>query len=597
MKTQLTDKASISAVLAEMTLEEKLTLLTGDTTFRGGKNEAHGIPAPLLLDGGTGFNYKQMLLETLFVAQEERQGKYDPETIKGPLEPFRISSVLAARTAREKDTNPDMKYVAERAVELLEEVRPADGNLGCYPPGMFLGATMNPKIVHDCGEAVGREASACHIDVLLGSPNVNIQRDPKNGRVFEGYSEDPCVTSKLAPHFVEGVQSTGVVANVKHFAANNQETDRMGVLETIDERALREIYFPGFKACVEHGCKTVMSAYNRINGTACAENPWLLKDVLRGEWGFQGFVMSDWGAMYDRVGGMKAGNDVTMPGPREIGCLVKAVENGELDEKEIDEACRNYLQILLEMPIMKGRKYSKIDVDYSMEAAYRIACEGITLLKNDGVLPLNRDNGIAFYGDKCKKYLECGTGSAAVVTNLSTNVYESAQKLLGEEKVSFGEITEYTGAVVAVIGAGGGEGADRADLQMDALDRKELERAIRDAKAAGKPVVLILNIAGAVEIMDYVDQADAILCVYFPGMAGGRATMDILLGDVNPSGKLPFTYPKYDRDTPTYLNFPGENQHVNYGEGIYVGYRYYDKKQVEPLYPFMYGLSYTEFAK
>ena len=231
MATKLTDRASIPAILAEMSVEEKLYLITGSTTFRGGYNEEHGIPAPLLLDGGTGFNTMQMNLEAMYQAREEVLGKVDPEIINSNMGGFGIA-MSGVKTDPNEMTDTDRKILA-RIPQILDETRPADGALGCYPPGMFFGATMNPDVIYQCGEALGREASACHVDVLLGTPNVNIHRDPRNGRLFEGYSEDPCVTSTLAPHFVRGVQDTGVVADVKHYVANNLETDRMGVNETI----------------------------------------------------------------------------------------------------------------------------------------------------------------------------------------------------------------------------------------------------------------------------------------------------------------------------------------------------------------------------
>jgi beta-glucosidase len=288
LKTQLTDRDSIPEVISEMTLEEKVLLLTGSTPFFGGENKEHGIPAPLFLDGGTGFNSGQMMLEALFETTAETDGKYDPEDITEPLGSLGISTSAVSKDA-EKQSERD-KQIIKRTGEIMNDVRPADRELGCFPPGMFLAATMDPELIEQCGEAVGREACACHIDVLLGAPNVNLHRDPRNGRIFEGYSEDPCVVSKLAPSFVKGVQSAGVAADVKHFACNNQETDRMGVNESIDERTVRELYLPGFRACVEAGCRTVMAAYNQINGKACAENEWLLKKVLRDEWKFKGFV-------------------------------------------------------------------------------------------------------------------------------------------------------------------------------------------------------------------------------------------------------------------------------------------------------------------
>ncbi len=596
MHTKLTDKASIPSLLSEMTLDEKLTLLTGRTTFLAGGAPRFGIPNPLFLDGGTGFNTMQMNLEACFQAYEEVKGAVDPETCPGGMDGFAISMEQSAHFAKPETMTDEDRKIAARIPEILDETRPADRRVGCYPPGMFFGATMNPDVIYQCGEALGREAVACHIDVLLGTPNVNLHRDPRGGRLFEGYSEDPCVVASLAPSFVKGIQSTGMVANVKHFAANNQETDRMGVDETVSERALRELYLPGFKACIDAGCKTVMSSYNQINGFPSSQNPWLLRKVLREEWGFKGFVMSDWGGVYDRVAAQNAGNDVCMPGPRSIQALKDAIADGRLTEDTVNEACANYLNILLEMPIMKGRNYTSIDCQHSMDAAYAAAKEGITLLKNTGILPLSKASGVAFYGPRCKKFCESGAGSAEVATELSTNLYDCTVEKIGADKVSFEQITPSTDYVVVTIGANGQEGADRPAMEMEKEDKPILAKAIADAKAAGKPVILVLNIAAPIDLSGCIDDVDAILCVYLPGMGGGQAASDILFGDVNPSGKLPLTFPKHYRDTPTYGNFPGEYAAVTYGEGIYVGYRYYDKKGIAPLFPFGFGLSYTTFA-
>ncbi len=583
MATQLTNEASIPQILAEMSPEEKMLLLTGTTPFRAGVNEAHGIPAPLFLDGGTGFNTMQMGFEAAFMAKEENEGKVDGETLKEPMESFTVAAMAYS------------KYT-QRIAEILDETRPADRKLGCYPPGMLLGATMNPEVIRACGEALGEEALVCGVDVLLGTPNVNIHRDPRGGRIFEGYSEDPCVVSSLAPAFVEGIQSTGVIADVKHFAANNSETDRMGVDEHVSERALREIYLPGFEACVKAGCKTVMSAYNSINGKPCAQNSWLLRDVLRGEWGFDGFVMSNWGAVYDRVEGQLAGNDVAMPGPREIGPIKEAYAKGILTDAILDEACTNYLKVLLQMPLMTGAHQDAIDVEKSMKAAYDAASEGITLLRNrNGLLPLSKQTGVAFYGKRSKKFAPCGAGSAEVDTVLETSMVDATAEKTGADRVSFEEITDATDVVVVTIGANGQEGADRPDMMMEPEDVPAMEKALADAKAAKKPVVLVLNIAGPVDISAYEKDIDAVLCVFLPGMAGGQAAADILFGDVNPSGKLPLSYPRRYTDTPTYGNFPGECMKLNYGEGIYVGYRYYDLKGIKPLFCFGHGLSYTTF--
>lgn len=562
MATRLTKKEDIQRILDEMDIDEKLYLLAGRTVFSGGGNPKYGIPYPLFLDGGTGFNSEQMRMETVFKAIEERDGILNPDNFKTSLDGFLVTIDIDSKWKTPELFTEDEKKLYERSKEIADTIRPSDGIFGCYPSGMLLGATMNPEVVESCGEAVGREASACNIDVLLGTPNVNIHRDPRSGRLFEGYSEDPYLVSKLAPKFVSGVQSTGVVANVKHFAANNQETDRMGVNEIISERALQEIYFPGFKACVQAGCKT---------------------------------VMSDWGAVYHRKDALLAGNDVVMPGPREISSLKSALKNHEISEDMVDEACKNYLNVVLDMPVVKGRKYDKIDPEYSMKRAYEAVIEGVTLLKNNGILPFNLKSKVSFYGQRSKKFLEYGSGSAAVITTLSTNVFDSAAEIIGNEQVEFEKVNPDTSAIVVTVGVSGHEGADRTSMDICTDDKILLEKAISDGRNNDIPVVLILNIAAPVNITDYADSLDAIICIYIPGMAGGKAAADILFGKVNPSGKLPLSYPKRYADVPSSINFPGEYMEVNYGEGIYVGYRYYEKKGIEPLFPFGFGLSYTKF--
>lgn len=585
MATKLKDRASIEKIIGEMTLEEKAACVTGGTPFYTRAMEKYGIPRLLWLDGGTGFNTNQFFLDKIYqdYAQErEKEGKpVDDEEFPGRMGGLEL--VL------------NNQELWNRRKEYAQKEMEGDREYGCYPPGMLLGATWNPLAAEECGQALGREANARGIDVLLGSPNVNIHRDPRNGRLFEGYSEDPCLVSKMAPSFVRGIQAEGVIADVKHFAANNQETDRMGVNEHISQRALREIYFPGFQACVEAGCRTVMSAYNLINGVPCAENPWLLKDVLRGEWGFEGCVVSDWSAACDQVEACRAGNDLVMPGPRSYSTVVKAVEEGELALEDLDQCVRNFLRIAVDTPAMKGRRegYEK---EEGIRAAYRAAAEGITLLKNDGVLPLKPDASLAFYGERSREMIASGAGSAAVNTSLDTNVYDCALEALGPDRVTFREIREDTQAVIITVGVNGQEGADRPDMKLDPEDCRELRLALDEAKKKKIPAVVLLNAAGPVEVEEWEEDASAILCLFIPGMQGGAAAMDILLGKVNPSGKLPLTFPRRYQDCPTYGNFPGYAGEVWYGEGIYVGYRYYEKKGVEVSYPFGHGLSYTEFS-
>lgn len=583
MATKLKDVGSIEKIISEMSVEEKAACITGGSSFYSRSMEKYGIPKLLLLDGGTGFNTNQFYLEKVFqeyAKKREQEGNpIDDEECVGRMGGLEI--VLS---------DPDLwQKRSEYANASLKEKE-----YGCYPPGMLMGATWNPSVIEACGHALGKETNMRGVDVLLGSPNVNIHRDPLNGRLFEGYSEDPCLVSKLAPSLVKGIQDEGIIANVKHFAANNQETDRMGVNEHISERALREIYLPGFQACVQAGCKTVMSAYNKINGVPCAQNRWLLQDVLRKEWGFDGFVVTDWSAAYDQVEACAAGNDLVMPGPRQFSTLVKAVANKSLKEEDLDECVRNFLKIVLETPAMKGRR-TAFDMREGIDAAYQAAKEGITLLKNDGVLPLKKGTGLAFYGECSKQMIACGAGSAAVNTSLNTSVYECAAAALGEENVCFGEIKEDTGAVIVTVGARGQEGADRPDMLMEPEDRAALDTAIQAAEEKNLPVIVLLNVAGPVQIVDWEPKAAAILCLFLPGMQGGQAAMDILFGKVNPSGKLPLTFPKKYRDCPTYGNFPGYNSEVWYGEGIYVGYRYYERKGIEVMYPFGFGMSYSTF--
>ncbi len=598
MTRTLTDKASIPALVAEMTLEEKAALITGASPFHTRALDQYGIPPALLLDGGTGVNNMQLMIDLLYQASEEVLHLDIAARAPSGMESFGAAMPILPKLSQPASLTVEEQQIVAQASAEMAKLKPAGASIGCFPPGMLLGATWDPQTVYACAQALGREVSAHQIDVLLGTPNVNIHRDPLNGRLFEGYSEDPCLAATLAPEFVKGIQDQGVVANVKHFAANNQETERLGINEHIPLRALHEIYFPGFKACVQQGgVRTVMSAYNQINGTPCAMNRWLLVDVLRERWGFDGMVMSDWGAAYDQVEAAAAGNDLVMPGPRNTRCLVDAVKAGTLSEDALDRCVENYLAVLLDMPVVRGRRYTAIDGDLSRRAAYRAAAEGIVLLKNEGgTLPLVKTDKVCFYGPKSKRLIESGGGSAQVWTELSSNPYDCTVDKIGAERVSFEVIDQDTRTVIVTVGAMGQEGADRPDMEIEAADRATLEKAIADAKSVQARVVVILNVAGPVRMVDWIDDVDAVLCVFFPGMEGGRAATDILFGDLNPSGKLPLTFPKYYRDSPTCGNFPGEFGEVWYGEGIYVGYRYYDLKGIEPLYPFGYGLSFTTFA-
>ena len=602
--TKLTNGASISALLREMTTEEKIDLLTGAGAFSSPAMPKYGIPSVLYLDGATGVNLMQYVCEfagSVAAALGGGQAAPATESLDSASSNESGGSVIGLMkliTSKEPlpETIPDpFKRIIHAFREKLAAVRPNGEEPNCFPPGMLLGATWDPDAVEKVAHAVAREASAYGVDVLLGTPNTNIHRDPRNGRLFESFSEDPYLSSRMALRFSRGVQAEGVVADVKHFAANNQETLRQGIDEQISERALREIYLPGFEAAVrEGGAMTVMSAYNSINGVPCAHNKWLLTDVLKKEWGFSGQVVSDWGAVYDQVTALNAGNDMDMPGPRGKQRLYDAAADGTLDLARLDDAVERTLRTILQTPAFTGKRMTAIDDAYSETAAYHAAAEGITLLKNDGVLPLKRGERLALFGRCADRLMESGSGSAQVDTSKGTRLPEELSRYT--DFVTRGGIGEEDETVLIVVGASGQEGKDRPDLHLDAEDERLLDETLTKAKAANKKTAVLLNVTGPVELLEYLDRIDALLCLYFPGGQGARAAADILFGAVSPSGKLPLTWPRTYRQTPTAFNFPGEYGKVNYGEGIFVGYRYYDYKGMEPLFPFGFGLSYSSFS-
>ena len=590
----LVNEASIPALLNEMTVREKVDFLTGWSGFSTLAMPQYGIPSVRYMDGCTGVNLLQYTMDFISILKlEEQKAGQNSTNESGGAAMDWVGYVTGAKPIPE-EFSQSVKDWVKKLQSMMAATRPEGEEPGCFPPGMLLGATWDPEIVYQVAEAVGREAQAYGIDILLGTPNTNIHRDPKNGRLFESFSEDPHLSSKLAPAMVRGVQDQGVVADVKHFAANNQETLRQGIDEQISERALREIYLPGFEAAVKDGkVGTVMSAYNSINGVPCAHNHWLLTRVLKEEWGFDGQVVSDWGGAYDQVAALNAGNDLDMPGPRSKEKVYEAVENGTISMERLNDAVTRMLQVILKTPKFQGKHYATIDNALSKKAAYDAAVSGITLLKNDGVLPLRKDARIALIGKLNERFMESGSGSAQVDTNKYTSLVAEVARYT--EYSNYGSILEETDTVIITVGASGQEGSDRRSMALDPDDRILLRESLAEAKAAGKKTVVLLNVAGPVELADVIDQIDALVILYFPGMEGARAAADILFGMVSPSGKLPLTFPKTYRDTPTAINFPGEYGKVYYGEGIFVGYRYYDYKNIVPLYPFGFGLSYSSF--
>jgi len=479
----------------------------------------------------------------------------------------------------------------------------------CFPPATGLGSSWNTALIEQVGRAIGREAAAEGVSVVLG-PGVNIKRSPLGGRNFEYYSEDPVLAGRAGAAFVRGLQSTGVGASVKHFAVNNQETDRMRVSADVDERTLREIYLPAFEHIVTtERPATVMAAYNKVNGVYCSQHRWLLTDVLRGEWGFQGLVVSDWGAVVDQVAALAAGLDLEMP-PRAGGDaqLAAAVARGELAESVLDAAAARVLALAAHpAPSVPA------DLDAHHELARRAALESAVLLKNDGaVLPLAGAGSIAVVGEFARSPRYQGGGSSHV---LATRVDDalSAIRALAPGRVAFapgftldGEpdpqlvaeaVALASRAQTVVVFLGLPEQAESEGLDRTRLDLPADQLALLDALTeAHDRIVVVLSNGSPVALAPWQHRVAAILEGWLLGQAGGSATAQLLFGVANPSGKLAESLPVSLRDTPAYLHFPGGDGQVRYGEGIYVGYRYYDTLDAPVAYPFGHGLSYTSFG-
>ncbi|MFF4771641.1 glycoside hydrolase family 3 C-terminal domain-containing protein [Microtetraspora fusca] len=482
----------------------------------------------------------------------------------------------------------------------------------CFPPAAGLGSSFDPELARRVGEALGVESAIGDVAVLLG-PGVNIKRSPLCGRNFEYFSEDPIVSGVMGAALVRGIQSTGAGASLKHFAANNQETDRMRVSSDVDPRPLREIYLRGFQRVVEDARPwTVMCAYNRINGVYASENPWLLTRVLREEWGFTGLVVSDWGAVADRVASLKAGLDLEMPssGGRTDAQVVAAVRDGSLDEDTLDTAVARVLDLVRKAqarPAVAG----PLDVEAHHALAREAAGRSIVLLKNDGVLPLARDTRVAVIGAFAARPRYQGAGSSLInPTRLDTAIDEIRALSAGEVTYTAGFTLDGTGdaaalrdeavaaassAEVAVVFLGLPAAEESEGYDRDHIDLPAAQLRLLDAVVAANPRTVVVLSNGGVVALPFRDRVPAIVEGWLLGQAGGGATADVLFGVVNPSGKLTETIPLRLADTPSYGNFPGESGHVRYGEGLLVGYRWYDARSIEVAYPFGHGLSYTTF--
>jgi len=461
----------------------------------------------------------------------------------------------------------------------------------CFPTAACLASSWDRKLVKKVGEAIGIEAQAENVQIVLG-PGANIKRSPLCGRNFEYFSEDPYLSGLLAGEHIRGMQSQGIGASLKHYAVNNQETKRFNIDVIIDERSLCEIYLSSFEGAIKTGEPwTVMCAYNKINGEYCSQNKKLLTDILKYEWGFKGFVVSDWFATSERDLAIKAGMDLEMPTSAGVGKdkIITAVQEGKISEEELNNSVARILAICL-----KSQAENKDNTSYEIEAHHKlarmVAGESIVLLKNDNdILPLNKKSKIAILGSFAKTPRYQGTGSSRInptKIDIPFDEIEAKGVTIVESPADADVCIIFTG----LPDNDDSEGVDRKNIKLP----EEQCILIEETAKLQKNIIVVLANGSAIE-MPWIDQAKGLLETYLGGQAMGGAVADILFGDTNPSGKLAESFPVKLNDTPSYINFPGDNKKVEYREGIFVGYRHYDKVDIEPLFPFGYGMSYTTF--
>lgn len=573
---------NIEEILEKMTLEEKASLCSGADFWHTKAVERLNLPAVMVSDGPHGL--------------------------------------------RKQDENAD-HLGAEESIKAV-----------CFPTASAMACSFDRELVYNAGAALGLECQAENVHVLLG-PGINMKRSPLCGRNFEYYSEDPYLAGELGAAFVNGVQSQGAGTSLKHFAANNQEWRRMSISSEIDKRTLREIYLAAFERVVKKAQPwTIMCSYNRINGTYSCENNWLLNKVLRDEWGFKGLVMTDWGAMNNRVEALKAGLDLEMPSSHgeTDQLIINAIKDGTLPEEVLDRAAKRVLELVDKS--ITNKKQITYNKEKHHNLAKKTAINSAVLLKNNGLLPLSGNEKIAFIGKFAdipriqgggSSHINCfKTESALEALKKAVNANKTCEEtyskeegqtfILGKQQGSLN--CEYTysqgyntdkdetdnvllaeavenaaSADVAVIFAGlpdsfESEGFDRTHLNIPECQNHLIEEIYK----VQKNIIIVLH-NGSPVLMPWLNKAGAVLEMYLAGQASGAAAVDLLFGKANPSGKLAETFPLRLEDNPSYLDFPGNRDKVRYSEGVFIGYRYYDKKKMEVLFPFGYGLSYTTF--
>lgn len=546
-------KANIKELVSQMTLEEKASMCSGADFWHTDTIERLGIPAVMVSDGPHGL--------------------------------------------RKQDEGGDH-------LGMNESIKAV-----CFPAACATANSFDKDLMYNMGVTLGKECQAEHVSILLG-PAVNIKRSPLCGRNFEYISEDPFVAGKLAAAYIDGVQSQNIGTSMKHFAANNQEYRRMSGSSNVDERTLREIYLAAFEMAVKEVQPwTLMCSYNRLNGVFTSENKYLLTDILRDEWGFKGYVISDWGAVNNRVAGINAGLDLEMPSSNGTNnqAIIDAVNDGTIPQKILDTTIERILTKTFEYT--ENQVGGTFDRDADHEKACQIERESIVLLKNENILPLTSDKKIAFIGEFAKKPRFQGGGSSHISSHKVTSAFDAAEyvkdiryaqgyvttkdetdETLLNEAIQIAKDSEVVVLFVGLPDSFESEGYDRQHLNMPNCQNELIEKVCE----VQKNVIIVLH-NGSPVVMPWIDNVKGVLEAYLGGQAVGQAVVDILFGKVNPSGRLAETFPLRIEDTPAFYNFQGNGDEVNYEEGVFVGYRWYDTRKITVLFPFGYGLSYTTF--
>jgi beta-glucosidase len=580
------DSSKINGILENMTLEEKSSLCMGKNDWSTRDFPEHGIPPVMMTDGTNGVRFN----------------KTDDE----------IKDIQNKRGDTRDYSFFDVTVLAQNS-EQIDFIHPAT----CFPSGSAMACSWDRALIGRVAKAVAGECKKYGLSLLL-SPGMNIRRSPLGGRSFEYFSEDPVVSGEIAKAYVSSLQENGVGGTLKHYTCNNSETLRTKTDSIVEERALREIYLAGFERALKAKPVAVMSSYNLLNGVQMAHNKRLLTDILRGEWGFEGFVISDWWAIKDRLESVKAGNDMEMPyNCYNLYALSDAVKKGEIDDSLLDVMCARILRFVFDAA-SKIESGFVVDDEAHHFLAREAMAESCVLLKNDGVLPLDPEKlggenlKILVVGQIAKTMRYQGGGCALTnptrldvpydeIKNRAKNIIvDYAEGYNEDDSTNDGMIAEAvakaknSGVVIMFAGLAVStdvEGCDRTSLEIEPAHVRLIDEL---SKSGAKIVVVLCN--GAEVTMPWLDKTDAVLEIFMCGQAGGSAVAQILFGDVNPSGKLTVTFAKRMEDLPVFPEFPGEKARNVYGEGIYVGYRYYEKKRIEPLFPFGFGLSYTTFG-